>query len=90
MAAGILSATDRVAALKAAFETKGGNLAAFSAEIAKKLDENKEAFASIFAASPALRPGVPTMFVAAARRAARDHGRLRGGRRRQGARRPGR
>ncbi|KMO23420.1 hypothetical protein QR78_04460 [Methylobacterium indicum] len=63
MAAGILSATDRVAALKAAFETKGANPAAFSAEIAKKLDENKEAFASIFAASPALRPGVPTMFV---------------------------
>ncbi|MGF3024111.1 hypothetical protein ACQVP2_14950 [Methylobacterium aquaticum] len=63
MAAGILSATDRVAALKAAFETKGGNSAAVSAEIAKKLAENKEAFASIFAASPALRPGVPTMFV---------------------------
>ncbi|KMO21339.1 hypothetical protein SQ03_03585 [Methylobacterium platani JCM 14648] len=63
MAAGILSATDRVAALKAAFETKGGNPGEVSPETAAKLAENKEAFASIFAASPALRPGVPTMFV---------------------------
>jgi glutaredoxin len=63
MAAGILSATDRVAALKAAFETKGGKAGEVNAEIAAKLAENKEAFASIFAASPALRPGVPTMFV---------------------------
>jgi glutaredoxin len=63
MAAGILSATDRVAALKAAFETKGGKPGEITPEIGAKLAENKEAFASIFAASPALRPGVPTMFV---------------------------
>lgn len=63
MAAGILSATDRVAALKAAFETKGGKPGEITPEIGAKLAENKEAFASIFAASPALRLGVPTMFV---------------------------
>lgn len=63
MAAAILAGTDRVAALKTAFESRTGPTAVVSPEIGAKLAENKEAFASIFAASPALRPGVPTMFV---------------------------
>ena len=66
MAAAILSGSDQVAALKTAFDARGGS-AAFtapaSAKVAAKLAENREAFAAIFAASPALRPGVPTMFV---------------------------
>ncbi len=63
LAAGILTAADPVAALKATFEGKGGMSGEIGAETAAKLAENFEAFASIFAASPALRPGVPTMFV---------------------------
>jgi protein-disulfide isomerase len=67
MAAAVLSGSDRVAALKTMFDTKGAATspapAPASAELIAKLAENKEAFASIFAASPALRPGVPTMFV---------------------------
>ncbi|BCM87630.1 hypothetical protein [Methylobacterium indicum] len=63
MAAAILAGSDRVAALKTAFETKGASSAPADAALLAKLAENKEAFASIFAASPALRPGVPTMFV---------------------------
>ncbi|MCF4130134.1 hypothetical protein [Methylobacterium sp. SyP6R] len=63
MAAGILSAQDPVAALKATFETKAARPGEVSAEVAAKLAENKGAFASIFAAQQALRPGVPTLFV---------------------------
>lgn len=62
-AAAILSGSDRVAALKSAFETKGGKPGEITPEMAAKLTENREAFASIFAAAPQLRPGVPTMFV---------------------------
>lgn len=61
--AAILSGTDRVAALKSAFETKGGKPGEITPEIAAMIAENREAFASIFAAAPQLRPGVPTMFV---------------------------
>ncbi|WP_244538679.1 hypothetical protein [Methylobacterium sp. ap11] len=63
LAAGILTGADPVAALKATFEGKGGMSGEIGAETAARLAENYEAFASIFAASPALRPGVPTMFV---------------------------
>ncbi|SFG78262.1 hypothetical protein SAMN05192565_11121 [Methylobacterium gossipiicola] len=63
MAAAILSAPDHVAALKSAFDAKLTPAAAPSPEIAAKLDENRQAFASIFAAAPQLRPGVPTLFV---------------------------
>ena len=63
MAAAILAAPDRVAALANAFDTKLTPTAAASPEIATKLKENTEAFASIFAAAPQLRPGVPTLFV---------------------------
>lgn len=63
LAAAILSGSDQVAALKTAFDSKTPTLAPASAELLAKLAENREAFAAIFAASPALRPGVPTMFV---------------------------
>lgn len=63
MAAAILSGSDQVAALKTAFDSKTPTSAPASAELLAKLAENREAFAAIFAASPALRPGVPTMFV---------------------------
>ncbi len=62
-AAAILSGANRVAALKSAFETKGAKPGEITPEMAAKLAENREAFASIFAAAPQLRPGVPTMFV---------------------------
>jgi hypothetical protein len=62
-AAAILSGLDPVAALKTAFDSRVASSAPASPELLAKLAENKEAFASIFAASPALRPGVPTMFV---------------------------
>lgn len=62
MAAAILSAPDRLAALRSVLESKGES-GEPSAEMVAKLDENRVAFASVFAASPSLRPGVPTMFV---------------------------
>lgn len=62
MAAAILSAPDRLAALKSVLDGKGDG-GEPSAELAAKLEENRTAFASVFAASPSLRPGVPTMFV---------------------------
>jgi hypothetical protein len=62
-AAAILAGSDRVGALKTAFETKGGKPGEITPEIAAQLAENRDAFASIFAAAPQLRPGVPTMFV---------------------------
>lgn len=63
MAAAILSAPDRAAALASSFDGKLAASAAANPEITAKLGENKEAFASIFAAAPQLRPGVPTLFV---------------------------
>ena len=63
MAAAILAAPDRVAALTNAFDAKLTPTVSASTEIAAKLAENKEAFAAIFAAAPQLRPGVPTLFV---------------------------
>ncbi|WP_264051532.1 MULTISPECIES: thioredoxin domain-containing protein [Methylobacterium] len=63
MAAAILASPDRVAALKSAFDAKLTPAAPVGPETAAKLAENREAFASIFAAAPQLRPGVPTMFV---------------------------
>ena len=63
MAAAILASPDRVAALKGAFDAKLTPAAPVDPETAAKLAENREAFASIFAAAPQLRPGVPTMFV---------------------------
>lgn len=63
MAAAILAAPDRVAALTNAFDAKLTPTAAAGPEIGAKLAENKEAFAAIFAAAPQLRPGVPTLFV---------------------------
>ncbi len=63
MAAIILSAPDRVAALTAAFVGQNAPTSEGNPEMVKKVTENRDAFAGIFAASPNLRPGVPTMFV---------------------------
>ena len=63
MAAAILSAPDRVAALTTAFAGNGAPSGEVAPEMTTKVNENRDAFASIFAASPNLRPGVPTMFV---------------------------
>lgn len=64
MAAAILAAPDRLAALRSTLEGKSrGEGGEPAAEMVAKLDENRVAFASVFAASPSLRPGVPTMFV---------------------------
>lgn len=64
MAAAILAAPDRLAALGSTLEGKSrGEGGEPAAEMLAKLDENRVAFASVFAASPSLRPGVPTMFV---------------------------
>lgn len=62
MAAAILAAPDRVAALKKTFEQQAAQAGDALPEMAAKIAENREALASIFAAAPQLRPGVPTMF----------------------------
>lgn len=65
--AAILSAPDRVAALKAAFEAKASGTgvpeADVTPEILANLQENHQSIAGVFAASPGQTPGVPTIFV---------------------------
>ncbi len=62
LARGVLAANNPVEALRATFNNQGMR-GAGSAELDAKLVENAEAFASIFQASPQLRPGVPTFFI---------------------------
>ena len=58
----ILSANDPVGALRTTFDGQGMRGGA-SPELDAKLQENMEAFAAIFQASPGTRPGVPTFFI---------------------------
>ena len=63
MAGAILGAADRLDALKKTFASKVAVPGASGPDQAGALTVNREALASIFAAAPNLRPGVPTMFV---------------------------
>ena len=63
LAQAILAAPDRVGALKQTFASKAAAGGEGGPAQASALAVNREAFASIFAAAPNLRPGVPTMFV---------------------------
>ncbi|MGN7126797.1 hypothetical protein [Methylorubrum thiocyanatum] len=67
MSAAILTAPDRLAALKASFEAKASGTAAPEAavtpEVLAALKQNHLSFASVFAATPSANPGVPTLFV---------------------------
>lgn len=64
MALSILSAKDRVDAMMKVMDSKTPlGPVAQSPSYVEKLNENFQSFASIFAAAPNLRPGVPTFFI---------------------------